>query len=149
MQHDVKIRLASAKEVIDLRWKLLRPGMPRETAVFEGDDELAARHIITEIDSQIVGCATFLHRPWEGQPAWQLRGMAVDANLQKSGVGRRMLEFAEQMLRRESYSNLMWCNARIVAKPFYERVGWQTIGDVFEIPSAGPHVKMTKRLNPR
>ena len=35
-----------------------------------------------------------------------------------------------------------WCNARTTAIGFYEQAGWSTATDVFDIPTAGPHVKM-------
>jgi predicted N-acetyltransferase YhbS len=150
MPSEVKIRPAPAEELIDLRWKLLRAGLARETAKFEGDDEAESRHIAAEYQGIIVGCATFMRRPLEGKPAWQLRGMAVQADLQKSGIGRAMLAFAEDMLRSEKYSDLLWCHGRIGAKAFYERLGWKTISDVYQVPPAPDlHVKMSKRLEPQ
>ena len=41
----------------------------------------------------------------------------------------------------------LWCNARTPAVGFYQRMGWAVVSDVFEIPTAGPHVRMTKRLS--
>ena len=149
MSSGLIIRSANADELIDLRWELLRAGLARETAVFEGDEEVGTRHFVVEMDAKVVGCATFLRRPLEDQAAWQLRGMAVRSDLQRGGVGRAMLEFAERFLREEGYTNLLWCNARVPAKAFYERLGWQTISEQFDIPSAGPHVKMTKNLSPQ
>jgi predicted GNAT family N-acyltransferase len=40
----------------------------------------------------------------------------------------------------------MWCNARIPAVPFYERLGWKTFGAAFEVAGIGPHVKMFRGL---
>jgi predicted GNAT family N-acyltransferase len=37
---------------------------------------------------------------------------------------------------------LLWCNARISARSFYERAGFVTRGDVWDDPNLGPHVKM-------
>ena len=41
---------------------------------------------------------------------------------------------------------LFWCNARVPALAFYQRQGWQIMSEQFDIPTAGPHRKMTKRL---
>jgi hypothetical protein len=42
----------------------------------------------------------------------------------------------------------LWCNARVPAANFYRKLGWQVVSEVFEIPTAGPHVRMTKALPP-
>ena len=41
---------------------------------------------------------------------------------------------------------LLWCNARTPAVGFYENMRWRVVSAPFEIPTAGPHVKMVKRL---
>jgi hypothetical protein len=41
---------------------------------------------------------------------------------------------------------LLWCNARVPAVPFYREMGWAVVSEPFEIPTAGPHVRMVKRL---
>jgi len=42
---------------------------------------------------------------------------------------------------------LLWCNARVPAVGFYESLGWRVVSERFEIPTAGPHVKMVRRLD--
>jgi len=37
---------------------------------------------------------------------------------------------------------MLWFNARTVAVPFYEKHGFATRGDEFEIPGVGPHYVM-------
>jgi hypothetical protein len=52
-------------------------------------------------------------------------------------------------LEREALASgprLMWCNGRQPAAPFYERLGWTIASEAFEIPTAGPHFRITKRL---
>src|SRR5215471_20383 len=95
---ELQMREALIDEILDLRWEILRAGLPRESANFEGDDEPTTHHFVAEIGSEIVGCATFLQRPFNHEPGWQLRGMAVTANRQGSGVGKRLLEFAESFV---------------------------------------------------
>ena len=61
-------------------------------------------------------------------------------------MGRQLIGRAEEALAREGRAGLLWCNARLPAVGFYQKLGWAAVSDVFEIPTAGPHVKMTKRL---
>jgi predicted GNAT family N-acyltransferase len=116
-------------------------------ADFPGDDEPTARHFgAFDSGGEVVGCATFIRRPWQGKPAWQLRGMAVRDDLRGAGIGTRMLDVAERLLSREAYSDQLWCNARTPATKFYERLGWQKFGEEFVVETAGPHFKMIKTL---
>src|SRR5437870_5286205 len=116
----ITIRVARIDEIFDLRWNILREGMPREAANFPGDDEPGTFHFgAFDLAGRNVGCASFMRRDWEGAPAWQLRGMAVSPELQKSGVGRRLLELAEATLPGANHSAQLWCNARTPAVPFY------------------------------
>jgi GNAT superfamily N-acetyltransferase len=143
----VRVRRAAAGEVIDLRHRILRDGLPRDSAVFPGDDHPDAHHVVAILDGRVVGCVTIHPSTWDGAPAWQLRGMATDRALQGTGVGRVMLQLLDQLLLdRPDPVRQLWCNARVPAAGFYERLGWRVVSDPFDIPSAGPHVRMTKSL---
>ena len=139
------IRRVALDEVIDLRHRVLREGLPREAAVFEGDSASDARHYGAFDHDRLIGCVTLHPSRWDGDPAWQLRGMAVADAHRSRGIGRRLLDFLEQDLA-GSPVRLLWCNARAPAAAFYQKFGWRIVSNVFEIPTAGPHVKMVKRL---
>jgi GNAT superfamily N-acetyltransferase len=143
----ILIRRAEVQEVLDLRWRILRAGLARETANFDGDHEPTTRHLAAVMDNRIVGCVTILRRPWQGKPAWQMRGMAIEDGLQRSGIGRKLIDEVERIVRTEEHSLQLWCNARSPAVPFYQKLGWRIEGEEFVIPTAGPHFKMTKLVN--
>jgi len=143
----IEVRRAEPSEVIDLRHTILRAGLPRETAIFPGDDSEGTIHVVAIDGGAVVGCATMLRSAWEGQRAWQVRGMAVTARLQGRGVGRALLTELECLARADADgAAIMWCNARTPAVGFYERAGWVVASPEFVIEMAGPHVKMTRRL---
>ena len=143
----VSIRRASAKEILDLRHAILRHGLPRETAIFPGDDSPTARHYIAVAGDQIVGCATLHLNQWNGHPAWQLRGMATSPEFRGVGTGRAIVAYFESEILSDPKSpRQLWCNARVPAAGFYQKLGWKIESDVFDIPTAGPHVKMSKLL---
>ena len=144
----VRVRRATtAAEVIDLRHAILRAGLPRETAIFPGDERPEAIHVVAEAPGgRIVGCVTLHPSTWQDRAAWQLRGMATDPAVRGTGIGRAMLEFVEQLVRSESHVLQLWCNARVPAAGFYQHAGWIIESEQFEIPSAGPHVRMSKQL---
>ena len=143
---DVTIRRVTPTEVIDLRHLVLRQGLPRDAAIFPGDDAPASRHYGAFRGAELLCCVTLHPSDWKGEPAWQLRGMATAPGHQRRGLGRRVLEYLEADIRAEGAFRLLWCNARVPAVNFYWRMGWSATSDQFDIPTAGPHVRMVKRL---
>jgi GNAT superfamily N-acetyltransferase len=141
------VRAATLAEIMDLRHRELRPGLARHTAEFEGDDDEGTRHFgaFLAATGENVGCLSLMPRPWEGAPAFQLRGMATRADLTRRGVGRVLLRFADEAIRAEGGPGLFWCNARVEAAPFYLRLGWAIVSDAFDIPGVGPHYRMLRR----
>jgi GNAT superfamily N-acetyltransferase len=140
------VRPAAVDELVDLRHRVLRAGLPRDAAVFPGDELPTSLHFgAFDAANNAVGCGTFHRSQWENAPAWQLRGMATDDRFRGRGVGAVVLQLGEEMARRDADSiRQLWCNARIAAVPFYRRAGWSVVSEAFEIPTAGVHFRMTK-----
>jgi GNAT superfamily N-acetyltransferase len=139
----IVVRAAELQEIVDLRHTVLRHGLPRGEAIFAGDDAPASRHYGAFRDEVAVGCATLHASEWQGEPAWQLRGMATSPELRRQGLGKLILEEMEAEL---GPGALLWCNAREPYVGIYQAMGWHVVSEQFEIPTAGPHVKMVKRL---
>jgi GNAT superfamily N-acetyltransferase len=137
-------------QIIDLRHRVLRIGMPRASAIFERDHDPNCLHFAAMLGTPTgpaVCCATFHPDQWESTPAWRLRGMASDAPHRNKGLGRALLGFAEQTLHASApATRALWCNARLVAVPFYQSQGWTVVSPLFDIPTAGPHHVMVKHL---
>src|SRR5690349_15087739 len=72
MPADIVIRRAVVEEIIDLRHAVLRAGLPRSEAVFDGDTAETSRHYggVDGATGRIVGCATIRLNAWHGEPAW-------------------------------------------------------------------------------
>ncbi|MQY11415.1 hypothetical protein SRB5_15310 [Streptomyces sp. RB5] len=130
-----------AADVVPLRWAVLRPGMPRETALFAEDAAPGAFHLAAYTDEGTVGavisfCAEQL--PGEDAKAYRFRGMASAPELRGQGYGDAVLE-AGLAAARDRGAELVWCNARSEARGFYERHGFTVRGEEFVIPTVGPH----------
>src|SRR5258706_14427534 len=100
MVGNVAVRIGSARlaDIIDLRHVVLRQGLGREAAIFEGDEAPTSLHFAAFTDGKCVGCATFHLNEWEGRPAYQLRGMATAAEFRSGGVWAGLLELAGDTL---------------------------------------------------
>ena len=136
----IDVRLGTPDEVIDVRHAVLRPGRPRETAVFDGDTTPSTRHWVAVQSDRVVGVASVMSASspaLHGSPRWQLRGMAVLPELRGAGVGRALVQAIEAEV-----GEPLWCNARTSAVPFYQRCGWTTVGETFDIEPIGPHARM-------
>lgn len=98
----------------------------------------------------LVGVVTIYPAPLPERPeavnSWQLRGMATLPEVRGAGSGKGLLEACRRHVQ-EAGGTLLWCNARVGAQGFYARHGWTTIGERFEIPTAGPHVRMLLALS--
>ncbi len=155
----VTVQRVGADDVVPLRLEVLRAGLPREEAVFPGDHEDSTFHAAVLADDAVVAVGTVVKAaragadggapatsPADADAAWQVRGMATDASQRGRGCGRAVLRALVEHARGEG-GRVAWCNARVPAVAFYETEGWAVIGGVFEIPTAGPHVVMERRLD--
>src|SRR5688572_33403905 len=95
---EIQIVQTTLARILDLRHAILRAGLPREKAIFAGDDAATSLHIAAVRGEDVVGCATFHLNQWQDAIAYQLRGMATAESVRRQGVGRRMLDVAEAEL---------------------------------------------------
>ena len=87
--------------------------------------------------------AVLLLQPLDGQTL-QMRQVAVRPTRQRTGVGMRLIGFAEVFARRQGYAMLV-AHAREAAVAFYLRLGYTASGDEF-IEQTIPHRLVTKEL---
>ncbi len=74
----------------------------------------------------------------------RLRQMAVLNNLQGKGIGRALMQFAENIARDRGFKKIMM-HARKSAAGFYEKLGYQVCSPEFEEVTL-PHYEMEKKL---
>ena len=92
-------------------------------------------------DERMLGCCMLV----EEQPdIVRLRQMAVLNDLQGKGIGRALMNFAENLARDRGYK-IVRMHARNNAVGFYEKVGYKVKGDQF-IEVTIPHFVMEKEL---
>ena len=138
---EIEIRDVPVSQVIDLRHRVLRAGLPRESAHFAGDEN--GMHFAALLEGRAVGCCTLMPSRYDGKAALQLRGMAVEPSMQRSGIGAKLLAEAEHHARRRKVG-IIWANCRMPAVPFYQRNGWKIVGEEFVVETAGPHFQMMR-----
>jgi GNAT superfamily N-acetyltransferase len=128
-----------------LRRRVLRAGLHVSTASFPGDQDRSSGHFAAYVDDRVVGVASVLEEPeTDGPGQWRLRGMAVDPDHQGAGTGSALIERVRDFVA-GSGGGLIWCNARLTAVGFYDKQGFVHVGEPWDEPGTGPHVRMHDR----
>jgi len=147
----MKILRISANDTYPIREEVLLPkGSPNNLIKFEGDDdEDISFHLGAFKEGHLVSVASFFYErnpKFQDMHQYQLRGMATLAEYQNQGLSRELLKMAFPIIK-QNFCTLLWCNARLNAQGFYEKVGFSVLdGNVFNIESIGPHVLMYKQI---
>jgi len=134
------IQEISADKTLILRQKVLREGLGIDLCRFDGDELKNTFHLGYFIDNQIIGIISCMMSNQN-----QIRGMAVDPDIQSKGIGTALLEKTIKVLR-EKKQKSVWCNARINAVSFYNKNSFVIDGDSFMIKGVGEHFKMYRSL---
>ncbi|MFK8137900.1 MAG: GNAT family N-acetyltransferase [Bdellovibrionales bacterium] len=142
------IKEITAQETHALRLEVLRPGGKKSDVEYAEDETLGSFHLGAYNKSQLIGIASFFPENYHLFPTekcFRLRGMASSPRLKVPGTGTKLILTAVELIR-EKKGDLLWCNAREVAFPFYEKVGFSYLGPMFDIPKIGPHKVMYRKL---
>ena len=142
------IRFIRTADTYSLRLRVLRPGGVVEDCHWPNDRLEGSFHLGVYLAERIICIGSFYpekHPDLKGWKQFRLRGMATDPDSQGQGAGTQLMRFALDHLKGQRV-DLVWCNARLVAVPFYRSLGFQIAGEEFDIPGIGPHYMMWRRL---
>ena len=72
--------------------------------------------------------------------------MAVDEPLRSQGAGSKILRNLITHAATQCEDGEIWCNGRVSARGFYQRHGFEPLGDIFDVPFSGPHYVFLRPL---
>jgi len=129
------------QQMIELRNQILRKplGLTFEPAELEAEKQDILIGCFEE--EKLQGCCLLTK---QDEKTVRLRQMAVISGLQGKGVGRVLMQFAENIARDRGFKTLIM-HARTTALGFYEKLGYKIKGDEFEEVTI-PHYVMEKEL---
>lgn len=128
-------------EMVHLRNEILRKPLGLEFSPDELENERDNLLMAAYEDDQMLGCCMLVE---EGPKTVRLRQMAVMNDLQGKGIGRALMQFAENLARDRGYKKITM-HARKNAVGFYEKMGYRRVGNEFEEITI-PHYVMEKDL---
>lgn len=129
------------KQMLDLRRQILRKPLGLDFTEEDIQNEKHHIHIAAFEDDDMLGCCMLTQ---ETPNSVRLRQMAVRPGLQNKGIGKVLMQFAENIAR-DRGNKLMTMHARKSASGFYEKQGYQIKGDEFQEVTI-PHYVMEKAL---
>ncbi len=140
-----KVDFIHPKETYPLRLKVLWPHLSKlEECGIEVDDKEGTFHVGAFKDDNLVAIGTFLierNEKFKQKKQYRLRAMASTPEVRGENFGKRVIDFAINYLKSKEVE-LLWCDARKVALGFYEKMGFNVVGDFYEVRNIGPHKLM-------
>ncbi len=136
----------SADETHPLRLAVLRHDTPTKDVSFAEDHDPGALHLGLRVAGELVATSTWIPRPYNDQPAMQLRGMATAHHLQGTGLGGQLLNAGCERAAAAG-ARLVWARARDAALDFYLRHGFVVEGEGFvDATTKLPHHLVVRHL---
>lgn len=129
------------QQVLKLRDEILRKPLGLMFSQEELESERNHMHMAAYEDERMLGCCMLVK---EDPETVRLRQMAVVNDVQGKGIGRALMQFAENLARDRGYKRITM-HARKNAVGFYERLGYKKVGEEFEEITI-PHIVMEKEL---
>lgn len=127
---EVALRYAVLRKPLRLQFtaeQLAAEGDFLHLGYFEGDNLLACLILAPEANGKI-----------------KMKQVAVAADMQGKGYGAQLVKGAEALAAEKGFA-LMYCHARDTAVPFYEKLGYSRVGEMFEEVTI-PHWEMEKHI---
>ena len=129
------------RQMVQLRNDILRKPLGLKLT----EEELANEKELVLIgafeDEKMLGCCMLIP---EADKQVRLRQMAVLNNLQGKGIGRALIQFAENIARDQGYKKITM-HARKPVTGFFEKLGYNISSDQF-LEISIPHYEMEKSL---
>jgi ribosomal protein S18 acetylase RimI-like enzyme len=129
------------QQMVKLREDILRRPLGMSFSADELDKEKDNLLMAAYEDDQMLGCCMLVE---EAPGTVRLRQMAVVNDLQGKGIGKALMQFAENLARDRGFRKITM-HARKNAIGFYEKMGYRKIGEEFDEITI-PHYVMEKDL---
>ncbi len=144
-----EVGIITSKETHPLRFEVLwQHKNSLNECGLEIDDLESTFHVGAYKNEELVSIGTFLlqnNEKFKELKQYRLRAMATSPKVRGENFGKKIIEFAINELQKRNVE-LLWCDAREIALGFYEKMGFKTVGDFYDVPQIGLHKLMYKKI---
>lgn len=146
---NLQAQLITATSTQALRHLVLWPHLASPACcTLEADDDPMTFHMGCFHRGELRGIATLVSDRCDGLPdgtQMRLRAMATHPEFRGHNVGLVLINglLGELYTRKVDW---VWCDARVTAVGFYERVGWEVDSQVYHVPQVGAHRRAYCRI---
>ena len=141
----IEVRIIPSELTYLIRNKVLWPHKKLQNCKLLVDNKPHTYHIGSFLGKELISIGTFIrekHKDFDlKKNHYRLRAMATLQDFQGLSSGKSLLLYAINLLK-EKKTNLIWCDARVNAIPFYQKIGFKTQGNFYKIPQIGLHKLM-------
>lgn len=137
---------------------MLRPDQRAGDLARPGDDHPLSAHFGAFHEGALIAIATIMpEQEPDGPGLWRIRGVATEPALRGRGYGRRVIEAclaharahrgACVAVRGQGHAReVAWLNGRVPSRAFYERLGFHAVGEPFDTPPSGLHLRFRRGI---
>jgi len=142
---EIETTLIKSHLTHQIRRKVLWPHKKQENCSINEDLLEETFHVGVFFNKEIVSIGTFIktnNKVFESKYSqYRLRAMGTNKDYQKKSMGKQLILYAKKILI-EKNVEILWCDARKKAIPFYQKLGFKTKGNYYKIPEIGLHKLM-------
>ena len=140
----LETNIISSTSTYSIRKKVLWPHITNENYSISIDEHKDTFHLGTFINEKIISIGTFIkenNTKFNCKLQYRLRAMATDENYRNIGAGKNLFSKGLEILKNNKIE-LLWCDARLIAIPFYQSMNMKSLSGTYNIPKIGPHKTM-------
>tara|TARA_B100000965_G_C19512440_1_gene722559 strand:+ start:123 stop:566 length:444 start_codon:yes stop_codon:yes gene_type:complete len=144
----VFLKKVNPDQLLSIRSKVLRNNSDFKFCRYDGDNANSSIHIGAFNSKEIIGGVSLIKNDSTHiilKNCYQLRGMCVNDEYQKKGIGKKIINYAEICCKELQISNL-WMNARIKALKFYLKLNYIDSEIKYDIKGIGLHHFLYKKI---
>ena len=134
--------------IYEVRHTVLRPHRPIDDCIYDTDKNKGSFHVGAFHQGRLVSIVSFCienNPDFNSEKQYRLRAMATLPEFRRLGAGREIVSYAEDIIKSRGY-DILWCKGRTTVQEYYEKLGFEPYGEVFDYPPIGPHIVMFKSL---
>ncbi|MGM1430355.1 GNAT family N-acetyltransferase [Sphingobacterium lactis] len=139
------IRFIKTEDTLTLRSEVLQRGKAPALCENPEDSKPDSFHLGYFDETGALVSVLTIHQtnhPKLPHTGYRLRGMATTPDARNKGIGQELLLAAIEHIKTQLHGDYLWCIAREVAYPFYDKLGFESMSDEFTYKDPGMHKEM-------